>query len=80
MCNLLEESEEIIATFRADESKTGAQVLLQLLIESQVIKNLFLNMFGITDAEFNELIKIEKRRMGLGLLDEATIEHKKLRV
>jgi hypothetical protein len=37
-------------------------------------------MCGIADAEFNELIKIEKRRMGLGLLDEATIKHKKLRV
>ncbi|MBM3239865.1 hypothetical protein FJZ31_26575 [Candidatus Poribacteria bacterium] len=80
MNNMLEESEKIMATFRADESKTGAKILLQLLIEAQVIKHLFLNMYGITDAEFNELIKREKRRMGLELLDEATIEHEKFRV
>jgi len=51
-----------------------------MLIETQVIKNLFLKMFGITDAEFDELIKIEKRRMGLRLLDETTIEHEQLKV
>jgi len=80
MSTLLDDSEEIMTTFKADETKSGAKILLQLLIEASVIKNLFLNLYGITDIEFDELVKIEKRRIGLRLLDEATIEHGKFRV
>ncbi|MBM3235970.1 hypothetical protein FJZ31_06680 [Candidatus Poribacteria bacterium] len=69
MSNLLDNFEEIMTTFKADETKAGAKILLQLLIEACVIKNLFLNLYGITDIEFDELVKSEKRRIGLSLLD-----------
>jgi hypothetical protein len=80
MKNLLEEPEKIMEIFRGDETRNGTMILLQMLIETQVIKNFVLQMCGITETEFDELIKVEKRRMGLRLLDETTIEHEKLKV
>ena len=80
MGNLLKESENIIAAFKSDETKAGAEKLLQLLIEAHVIKNLFLNTYGLTDDKFDELVKIEKRRLGLRLLDESTIEFENFKV
>jgi len=80
MSNLLEESKGIIETLKTDGTQIGAKILLELLIEANIVKSLFLQIHGITDAEFNELVKIEKRRIGLMLLDESTIEVEKFRV
>jgi len=80
MSNLLEESKGIIETLKTDGTQTGAKILLELLIKANIIKSLFLQIHGITDTQFNELVNIEKRRIGLMLLDESTIEFDKFRV